>query len=128
MKKIEVISATIAIFSILALCSIAFCLLKRFKKLISNEPFFQQRCASKCHSLKKKYILRYYSSILPLKRNLLTHLDGLFVSSLAVGVSGQVDRIVLSLMFVLEFLSSQYLVYYLYLKANFLTHYDEFFA
>ena len=40
----------------------------------------------------QEHILRYYSSILPLKRNLLTHLDGLFVTSLAVGVSGQVQK------------------------------------
>ena len=35
-------------------------------------------------------IRKFFSSILPIKRNLLTHLDGLLVTSLTVGVFGQV--------------------------------------
>ena len=36
-------------------------------------------------------IRKFFSSILPIKRNLLTHLDGLLVTSLTVGVFGQVS-------------------------------------
>ena len=66
-------------FIMLCLCALVFAILRHFLTLSSHliaETEFQIR--------------KFFSSILPIKRNLLTHLDGLLVTSLTVGVFGQV--------------------------------------
>ena len=76
----------------LCVCAVVFCILRHnsFSLIINNlisisHPHMQIK--SQMLILKNR---KFFSSILPIKRNLLTYLDVLLVTSLTVGVFGQV--------------------------------------
>ena len=78
MEVVNVACCSIA-FSMICICALVFGILRHRSSFSTN-----------WWSLLRLNCRKYFSSIVPIKRNLLTHLDGLLVTSLTVGVFGQV--------------------------------------